>query len=253
MRGINLGCGKITLPCPRPDHHFLIPEDLYTNPDITWDNADWNEAEGVNLIVDLFDYPWRTRAGTLEEVTTANGSYLVPPTEQPIPSNTYDVAIASHIAEHIPHHIVERGQFVARHPLYQDGWFAWFAELWRILKPGGKAYVLVPYAWSNAGISDPTHTRYLTPASFGYFESGENGSPFAYRTGAQWRLSLDVVPIRPHVRAVEHLRLRQGVSQLDYSDGDYREIWTMGQEELNAIVEFLIVLEAVKDAPADHV
>ena len=102
-RGINLGCGKVILPCERPNQHGLIPDWLYTDPEIAWDNADWNGLEGVNKVVDLFDYPWRESDGAV------------------LPDNTYDYAIASHIVEHIPHHIVCNGQFVTRHPEWQDG------------------------------------------------------------------------------------------------------------------------------------
>ncbi|MFA6044750.1 MAG: class I SAM-dependent methyltransferase [Phycisphaerales bacterium] len=237
-RGINLGCGKIILPCDRPDHHVLIPEHLYTDPDIQWDNADWNAFEGVNVVVDLFDYPWRMGVPSKKD-----GREIA----QLIPDNTYDYAIASHIAEHIPHHVVERGQFVAHHPLYQDGWFAWFSELWRIMKPGGKAYILVPYAWSNGGISDPTHTRYLTPATFGYFESQDNGSPFAYRMGGRWKVDLSMIPFRPHQRAVEVLRQRRGGGDYTPAPDAVQELWTMATGELNAMVEFMIEMEALKD------
>ena len=185
-RGINLGCGHVILPCEQPQHHALIPGFLYTDPDIQWDNADWNAGGGVSLDVDLFDYPWRTPVSVKP---TENDEGVVVDLERVgglLPDNTYDYAIAAHIAEHIPHHIVENGQFVARHREYQDGWFYWFGELNRILKPGGKAYILCPYAWANSGISDPTHTRYITPASFNYLVPNDE-SPFEYRGRAGWK------------------------------------------------------------------
>lgn len=178
-RGINLGCGRVIMPCERPEHHKLLPEFLYTDPDIQWDNADWNAGDGVNMVFDLFDYPWRVLS---DAASVAIGG----PSEYMLPSDTYDYAIVSHLVEHIPHHIVENGKFVHRHPLYQDGWFYWFSELNRILKPGGKAYILCPYAWSNSGMSDPTHTRYITLATLNYLIPNE-GSPFVYRQAGRWK------------------------------------------------------------------
>lgn len=229
-RGINLGCGKVTLPCERPIHHHAIPEELYTAPDIEWDNVDWNEAPGVNKVVDLFDYPWRTEDGTV------------------LPDNTYDVAIAAHIAEHIPHHIVWNGEFVHRHPEYQDGWFAWFGELHRVMKPGGKAFVLVPYAWSNSGISDPTHTRYLTFASFNYFSAEDLDSPssFRYRMNQRWTYVWEEVVWHPHDQAFDVVgRKKLAVSDLDAFD-ERAEFWRLSLSNINMMVEFMMPLVAVK-------
>ena len=110
------------LPCEQPQHHALIPGFLYTDPDIQWDNADWNAGGGVSLDVDLFDYPWKTRVespSSLSPEDYAKWSMDGDKTGLPLPDATYDYAIAAHIAEHIPHHIVENGQFVARHREYQ--------------------------------------------------------------------------------------------------------------------------------------
>jgi len=44
-------------------------------------------------------------------------------------------------------------------------------ELWRVLKPGGKAEIEVPNATHGAGaFQDPTHKSYWTMNSFQYFE-----------------------------------------------------------------------------------
>ena len=156
-RGINLGCGTNIMPTTQPEHHRLIPPTLYNDADIQWDNVDWNAGPGVNKVVDLFDYPWFDR----EAPIPAMGNWK----DQVLPDNTYDFALASHIVEHIPHHIVWEGQFMHRHLEYQDGWFAWFAQLWRVMKPGGKAYVLCPFVWSDSAFMDPTHTRHVGPGT----------------------------------------------------------------------------------------
>ena len=61
-----------------------------------------------------------------------------------------------------------------------DGWFVFFAECWRLLKSGGLLYVRAPFATSNAALSDPTHTRYVTPGSFSYLNGDNPDAPFDY-------------------------------------------------------------------------
>ena len=221
-RGINLGCGKVILPCPRPAHHGLIPEALYTDPNMAWDNADWNALPGVNQVVDLFNYPW-----SLED-------------------NSYDVAIATHIVEHIPHHIVLNGQFVHRHPDYQDGWFAWFGNLWRIMKPGGEVYILSPYGFSNAGMSDPTHTRYLTLATFNYFDAPTNDSPFEYRMAQRWYVDMSGSIMFFHELALQEAeRIKASLGPGHQFDPE-EFLRTDANRKLNTIVEMMVKLVAIK-------
>lgn len=248
MRGINIGCGKVILPCEQPAHHRLIPANIYTNPDIQWDNADRAALPGVNVVMDLFDYPWREAKRVVSVERNGDGSFTTVYGEPIIPDNTYDVAIAAHICEHIPHHLVMNGQFVHYHPDYQDGWFAWFANLHRILKPGGKAYILVPYAWSNGGISDPTHTRYLTPASFGYFNESDT---FTYAKTGAWNVNLDYVTFTPHELGVAALNSRlagllPGEARNAVNDIAGSMLVNMGYTSLNMLVEFMVTMEAVK-------
>jgi hypothetical protein len=225
-RGINLGCGTIIMPCPRPRHHYLIPEWLYTDPDIEWDNADRNEYPGVNKVLDLFDYPWHA-----------------------LESEAYDYAIASHIVEHIPHHIVWEGKFIPRHEEYQDGWYAWFGELRRIMKPGGQAWILCPYGFSNGGISDPTHTRYITLATWGYFnEPGEN-TPFAYRQHGGWKIDVaNDIWWSPHEDTVRELKHRAAmlIDGKDWLDEMLAPAtYQAALSRLNAITDICVRLEAV--------
>lgn len=46
-------------------------------------------------------------------------------------------------------------------------------ELWRVLKPGGKATIEVPSAAKGAGaFQDPTHVSYWTANDFEYYQKG---------------------------------------------------------------------------------
>jgi len=234
-----LGCGKVILPCEQPAHHRLIPNDMYTDPDVAWDNADWNALPGVNRVVDLFDYPWRDSDGAV------------------LPDNAYDYAIASHIVEHIPHHIVCNGQLVTRHPQWQDGWFAWFSELNRIMKPDGQVWILAPFAWSNSGISDPTHTRYITFATFGYLKPPEgDDSPFVYRQNGHWDFDLKRdIWYSPHEDLVREIELEVQMLFDDDTKLDshlfQQAVYRASAARINAVVELCLHMRVVKDADHD--
>lgn len=43
-------------------------------------------------------------------------------------------------------------------------------EIWRILRPGGKVQIHVPYWNSSDAVTDPTHIRYFNEHSFDFFD-----------------------------------------------------------------------------------
>lgn len=149
---LNLGCGRVILPAPRPEHHARVPEEIYSQ---SWWNVDRDALPGVDQTLNIFQYPW------------------------PWADNTFDGALLAHIAEHIPH---GNGDV--------DGFYLFFAELHRVLKPDAIAHILAPYALCDGAICDPTHTRLLKPYSFSYlvpnldapFEMGQGGA-WAYGEG----------------------------------------------------------------------
>lgn len=171
----NLGAGRIILPAPQPAHHGLVDPAIYSYP--LWENIDRNAEPGIDRVIDLFRYPW------------------------PIEDNAYDGALLSHLSEHIPHEIRQsttvpgtgfedsragdQKYFERWRELQnlQDGWFAFFAELHRVLTPGNFIHILSPYATSTGAVVDPTHTRYLTPASFMHSMAPDPDAPFAYANG----------------------------------------------------------------------
>ena len=170
---LNLGCGRVVFPLDR-DAAIPYAAHLEPLPDICfepgWVNVDKFSLPGVQEQVDLFRFPW---------IRSSNGS--------PWNDDSADVIYCSHIAEHIPHAVrVSRFIPLAWRKRYDemvenlDGWFVFFAECWRILKPGGLLYVRAPFATSNAALSDPTHTRYVTPGSFSYLGGDNPDAPFDY-------------------------------------------------------------------------
>ena len=160
---INIGAGRIILPGPKPVHHALIDDAIYSYP--YWTNADRNAVPGIDRVFDAFRYPW------------------------PLDDNSFDGALLTHLIEHIPHEIRCRenptnGEAARYQRLVnaQDGWWAFFAELYRVLTPGAVVHILSPYAWSQGAVTDPSHTRYITEHSFTHSMQPDPTSPFEYAT-----------------------------------------------------------------------
>jgi SAM-dependent methyltransferase len=58
-------------------------------------------------------------------------------------------------------------------------------ELHRILKPGGRLRLLVPYGKTDWALQDPTHKHYFTERSMHYFTEGH---PYSYYCTFRFRL-----------------------------------------------------------------
>ena len=89
----NLGCGTVILPCEQPEHHHMLPAELYSYPN--WHNIDRIMGFGTDTHVDLFSYPWRVHGAEYDQAH--------------IPDNFYGGALLSHLVEHIPHPIDTSG------------------------------------------------------------------------------------------------------------------------------------------------
>lgn len=95
------------------------------------------ETSSTDYIMNLLQFPWDIKSESTEEVH------------------------CSHFVEHIPHDIKDGDG--------RDGLIQFMDELYRILKPGGKATIIVPYLTSVRAFQDPTHRRFLCKESFYYF------------------------------------------------------------------------------------
>lgn len=107
--------------------------------------------QGVDLFtgdvrVDLLSFPWPWADGSVDEV------------------------VCSHFVEHIPMGFVDEAGTVHHMPGLgrKDLFLAFFDELYRVLKPGGRAEIVVPYLMSHRAFQDPTHRRFICEASFSY-------------------------------------------------------------------------------------
>ena len=53
---------------------------------------------------------------------------------------------------------------------HMDDLVTFMEELYRVCEPGAKVYVRTPYYASREAFVDPTHVRYITEATFEYFD-----------------------------------------------------------------------------------
>ncbi|MBU6427152.1 methyltransferase domain-containing protein [Patescibacteria group bacterium] len=80
----------------------------------------------------------------------------------PVKSGSFDAAVLSHVLEHVPDVIRTMN------------------EVHRILKPGGRALIQVPYFRSIDSVTDPTHIHFFTSRSLDYICQGTKLSLRAY-------------------------------------------------------------------------
>jgi predicted SAM-dependent methyltransferase len=98
--------------------------------------VDIMDGDGVDFVVDLFQYPWPFEDRSVREV------------------------VSNHVIEHIPHYRPEYGGV--------DGFWMFFNELHRICQRNAKVTISCPYAKADRGFWDPSHTRYIHEMNFYY-------------------------------------------------------------------------------------
>lgn len=228
---LNLGCGRVVFPldeaCPPEYMHHLQPLDpACFGPG--WVNVDKYAMPGIQEQIDLFRFPW---------VKSSDGRTW--------DDNSVDMIWAAHIVEHVPHHCrpaaglpPEFAEAYTRLTDEMDGFFLFFAEAWRILKPGGLIHVRAPFGICIASLSDPTHTRYLTPGTFGYLGGQDDvaAAPFDYHLPMRFQFVST-----PIYRWRGKWGARAEASQLTYDD-----LMEILWDEPGAVDEFRLTLQALK-------
>lgn len=112
---------------------------------------------GADMVVDLLDFPWRTRIPHPERpgktLRVENGL---------IADRSVDEVVCNHFVEHIPMRETADGV---------DLLIAFMNELWRVLKPGARATITHPHSQSARAWWDPTHRRCIPFQTWAYFDS----------------------------------------------------------------------------------
>lgn len=160
------------LPAPRLPDRILISETVYQYPH--WHNVDKISNEGVDELADIFTYPFIWE------------------------DDEFGGALIEHVAEHIPHETkispipgMHTRELALKN--LQNGFFAFFSEVWRVLEPGAIAHIVVPMANSWESHVDPDHKRQFVPATFSYLCEPSPNASYSYNIGCKWEFAADVV------------------------------------------------------------
>lgn len=93
----------------------------------------------------------------------------------PLPDNSVDLLVASHLVEHINPH--------------KFGFVNFMNEAWRVLKTGGQFMISTPFAGSYGYFQDPTHVNPCNDATFWYFDPMKNnGSLYNVYKPKPWKI-----------------------------------------------------------------
>lgn len=121
-----------------------------------WFGMDYRKLPGVDLVQDLEKFPWN------------------------IPSETFNVALSSHVVEHIN---PAQGIFIK-----------FMNQAWRILKPGGEFIIGAPYATSIGMFRDPTHCNFINEETWSYFSPTDkfyNGQLYSIYAPLPWEIKIN--------------------------------------------------------------
>lgn len=97
-------------------------------------------------------------------------------TPWPFRDATFDIIYASYSLEHIPHVYDLEGR---------DALFRLFDEAHRILKPGGRFFIRVPWGLGHSSVVHPQHYRHFLPEWFYHLRPTH---PESYYVQKHWRV-----------------------------------------------------------------
>jgi SAM-dependent methyltransferase len=116
-----------------------------------WIGIDIQAFPGVDIVHDIETYPW------------------------PLPDACVDVAVGSHIAEHI-----NPAKF---------GFINWMNEIWRVMKPEGQLMLALPYAGSHGFYQDPTHVNPCNETTWSYFDPLASNGFWQFYKPKPWKIT----------------------------------------------------------------
>lgn len=115
----------------------------------------------ADYVFDLQKYPWPIESNSVEEINCSH--YIEHIKHDTVAIDLVDIVNKSSSFEEFKANLNEK-EFTSS----KDGLIKFFNEIYRILKPGGKAYITAPYYTSIRAYGDPTHVRYIGDWSFNY-------------------------------------------------------------------------------------
>ena len=114
----------------------------------------------------------------------------------------------------------------------QDGFFVFFAECWRVMKPDALIYLRAPYGYNIPALDEPTHTRPITVRTF------------TYLTNTTEQVTVDYgLPFRFRLQGQCEVRLMDGYKPEDFTP---EQLNRMVYQDPSRINEIRLVLQAVK-------
>lgn len=91
----------------------------------------------------------------------------------PWANESFDLIVARAVLEHLKLNLVES-----------------LDECWRLLRPGGRAHLKLPFWKSDAAWQDPTHRWFFTLGSFDQFDPDtKRGQDYGFYTERKWRIA----------------------------------------------------------------
>jgi predicted SAM-dependent methyltransferase len=119
------------------------------------------ETPLVDYVVDLQVFPWPIESESVEELYC--GHYI-----EHIPHSNFEAYCIKATAE--SNSWQEYQNKIKEYPS-KDCFIQFINEVYRILKPGGKAKLVAPYYTSERAYGDPTHVRAIADSTVWYFNN----------------------------------------------------------------------------------
>ncbi len=116
---------------------------------------DIRPGKGVDIVQDIELFPWA------------------------LPDECVSFAIANHVVEHI-----NPAKFT---------FVNFMNEVWRILKPGAKFMIIVPYAGSQGYWQDPTHCNPCNEVTWAYFDPMDRSGLYNVYHPKPWKIVPDTL------------------------------------------------------------
>lgn len=119
------------------------------------------ETKQTDYVFDLQQYPWPIKSESVEEINCSH--YIEHIKHENVALDLKNILDKCSTFEEFKEKINDKDFLQPK-----DGFIKFMNELYRILKPGGKVYIVAPYYTSMRAIGDPTHCRSIGDSTMWY-------------------------------------------------------------------------------------